>query len=53
MEMIEQSPSATGSDNTRQAVQYWYYCAKLAGYYPYVAKCAVSWKKVPATPAPQ
>ena len=53
VEMIEQSPSATGSDNTQQATQYWYYCAKPAGYYPYVAKCAGGWKKVPATSALQ
>ena len=33
--------------------QYWYYCANPAGYYPYVARCAVNWQRVPATaPAP-
>lgn len=30
-------------------VQYWYYCANPAGYYPYVAQCAVTWQQVPAT----
>lgn len=30
-------------------VQYWYYCANPAGYYPYVAQCAVDWQRVEAT----
>jgi hypothetical protein len=53
VEMVEQDPPTTASDSTQQAVQYWYYCAKPAGYYPYVAKCAGGWKKVPASPAAQ
>jgi hypothetical protein len=32
--------------------QYWYYCPKPAGYYPYVPRCAVNWQRVEATPAP-
>jgi len=30
--------------------QYWYYCEKPAGYYPYVPQCPSAWQKVPATP---
>lgn len=30
--------------------QYWYYCKKPQGYYPYVPECKVPWDKVPATP---
>jgi hypothetical protein len=26
----------------------WYYCANPAGYYPYVARCALPWRPVPA-----
>ncbi len=32
--------------------QYWYYCTNPAGYYPYVAQCAVNWQRVPATVTP-
>lgn len=31
-------------------LQYWYYCPKPAGYYPYVARCTTDWQAVPATP---
>ncbi len=34
------------------ATQYWYYCANPAGYYPYVARCASNWQRVPASPPP-
>lgn len=30
--------------------QYWYFCRKPQGYYPYVRECRVAWQKVPATP---
>lgn len=29
---------------------YWYYCAKLDGYYPYVKACPDGWQKVTPTP---
>lgn len=29
---------------------YWHYCANPAGYYPYVAQCAVAWQRVAAVP---
>lgn len=29
---------------------YWYYCARPAGYYPYVARCTVRWQRVEAAP---
>ena len=30
--------------------QYWYYCRKPAGYYPYVPRCTTAWQAVPANP---
>jgi len=35
--------------------QYWYYCQKPQGYYPYVQQCANGWMKVvpPASPPGQ
>ena len=36
-----------------QAANYWYYCAKPEGYYPYVKACAGGWTKVsPIPPKP-
>ncbi|WP_157572386.1 hypothetical protein [Nevskia soli] len=32
--------------------QYWYYCERPEGYYPYVTQCDVPWKPVTATPPP-
>lgn len=32
--------------------QYWYYCPKPAGYYPYVPRCGTAWQAVPANPPP-
>jgi len=32
--------------------EYWYYCPKSAGYYPYVNKCPDGWLKVVPTPTP-
>ncbi|TRZ68302.1 MAG: hypothetical protein D4S02_03955 [Rhodocyclaceae bacterium] len=32
------------------AVQWWYYCAQSAAYYPHVNYCPSGWTKVPATP---
>jgi hypothetical protein len=29
---------------------YYYFCPESHGYYPYVAHCAVAWRRVPATP---
>ena len=29
---------------------YWYYCAQLNAYYPYVPSCPGPWQPVPATP---
>ncbi|MDZ4251376.1 MAG: hypothetical protein U1A72_02225 [Sulfuritalea sp.] len=26
--------------------EYWYFCANPLGYHPYVAVCAVEWRKV-------
>lgn len=34
------------------ATQYWYYCPNPAGYYPYVARCASEWRRVPAIVPP-
>ncbi len=32
------------------AAQYWFYCDKPRGYYPYVASCNGAWRQVPVTP---
>lgn len=32
------------------AQQYWYYCASVKGYYPYVKECPEGWQKVLPTP---
>jgi len=34
------------------ATQYWYWCPNPAGYYPYIARCATNWQRVPASPPP-
>lgn len=31
-------------------VSYWYYCAPLGAYYPYVPSCPGPWQPVPASP---
>jgi len=33
--------------------QWWYYCGKPKGYYPYVKQCQVGWEKVSPTPPDQ
>jgi hypothetical protein len=44
---ISQSPGPEGDD-------YWYYCRKPEGYYPYINKCPGGWMKVvPPPEAPQ
>lgn len=36
------------------AQQFWYYCTKPPGFYPYVSECAVPWLEVvPQTTPPQ
>jgi hypothetical protein len=32
---------------------YWYYCPKSKGYYPYVKKCPEGWLRVVPSPVPQ
>jgi len=45
--IVQQAPPApTGLP----PAQYWYYCDKPRGYYPYVASCNGAWREVPATP---
>ena len=31
------------------AGQYWYFCRNPQGYYPYISRCLVPWRAVPAT----
>ena len=33
------------------STQYWYFCERAQGYYPYVPTCPGGWRQVPATPA--
>ncbi|HCE09200.1 MAG TPA: hypothetical protein DEQ40_11480 [Oxalobacteraceae bacterium] len=50
-EYIERGqPRAADSD----ASNYWYYCQKPDGYYPYVKECPGGWERVtPQPPAPR
>lgn len=43
------APQAQAPANPQQ---YWYYCPKPAGYYPYVPRCTTAWQAVPANPPP-
>jgi hypothetical protein len=44
-------PTAHPSKNSAPAQSaYYYFCPDSKGYYPYVARCAVAWRRVPATP---
>ena len=51
VEYVERSPSpASGSE----ASNYWYYCQRPDGYYPYVKECPGGWQRVtPQPPAPR
>lgn len=42
------APSETAYANSTN--QWWYYCAKPAGYYPYVNQCPTGWTKVSPRP---
>lgn len=44
---IVQAPPVNGP------AQYWYYCNKPRGYYPYVAQCRTPWQAVPAEMPPR
>jgi hypothetical protein len=52
---IEQDTSTQDAPQASapQAANYWYFCAKPEGYYPYVKTCAGGWTKVsPIPPKP-
>jgi hypothetical protein len=51
-----QQPAAVMPAPAVQAVpqeNYWYYCTKAKGYYPYVTSCPGGWTKVSPQPAGQ
>lgn len=48
--VIQQAPPAPAGI---PPTQYWYYCDRPQGYYPYVASCNVPWRPVPVTPPPR
>lgn len=48
-----QPPVAVVPPPSEEPPQYWYYCTNPPGYYPYVARCAVNWERVPAAAEPR
>lgn len=51
---IEQEQAANESRPQAQASSnYWYYCSKPEGYYPYVRECPQGWQAVPPQPQSQ
>jgi len=52
--VIERQTPVYVQPNKQQAEQnYWYYCTKPKGYYPYIKKCPGGWMKVvPSTTPP-
>jgi hypothetical protein len=47
--VIVQNPSAPPAAGPAPT-QFWYYCEKPSGYYPYVPTCPTAWREVPAAP---
>jgi hypothetical protein len=52
IEQDNQQP-APSQTSAPQANNYWYYCDKPEGYYPYVKECPAGWQKVSPTPPQQ
>jgi len=50
--MPQQPPVSVSPANPPAPNQFWYYCAKPDGYYPYIPQCQVQWQKVPASLSP-
>ena len=52
---IEQAPApqAAPAAPAAQGSNFWYYCRKPEGYYPYVNACPGGWTPVSPTPPPQ
>lgn len=55
---IEQPPApaalpAPAAPDASASANYWYYCAKPKGYYPYVKECPSGWQKVLPQPPSQ
>jgi hypothetical protein len=53
---IEQQPALVAAPDAPVAaapVNYWYYCAKAKGYYPYVKACPSGWQRVLPQPPGQ
>jgi hypothetical protein len=48
--LATQPPVPTFNTAPAPEPQYWYYCAKSKGYYPYVRTCPTGWQKVSAMP---
>lgn len=52
---IEQAPAPQAAPvaPAAQGSNFWYYCKKPEGYYPYVKACPGGWTPVSPTPPPQ
>ncbi len=52
--VIEQAPAVYMPPRTvplpPQEPEYWYYCQKPQGYYPYITECPQGWMRVVPTP---
>ena len=50
--IIERQAPVYVQPNQQQEQDYWYYCTKPQGYYPYIKKCTGGWLKVvPSAPS--
>lgn len=47
-----QAPEATPAP-TQPSANYWYYCSKPEGYYPYIKQCPGGWQQVEPRPPSQ
>src|SRR4051812_43373443 len=47
---IEQGQEPATVQSPQAPSNYWYYCSKPDGYYPYVKQCPSGWKKVAPQP---
>ena len=46
-------PASAAPDSQVSDGQWWYFCGKPKGYYPYVKRCQVGWEKVSPAPSGQ
>ena len=52
VEYVERGQSEGSDGANSQASNYWYYCHRPDGYYPYVKECPGGWERVTPQPGP-